>query len=70
MSDSGFSSALVSWYRKVLLALPPPLVMTRKWYSSPSTALRSICAGRLVPVLRSSYMEIGASCEYRRLVSV
>ena len=53
-SESGFSSALVSWYRNVLLALPPPLVMTRKWYSSPSTADRSIWAGRLVPVLTSS----------------
>jgi hypothetical protein len=34
----GFSSAFVSWYRNVLLAEPPPLVMNRKWYSSPSSA--------------------------------
>ena len=69
-SDSGFSNAFVSWYRNVLLALPPPFVTTRKRYSSPSMALRSIWAGRLVPVLRSSYIEIGASWEYRKLVSV
>ena len=50
-SDVGFSSALVSWNRNVLLALPPPFVMTRKLYASPSTAERSIWAGRFVPVL-------------------
>ena len=56
-SDVGFSSAFVSWNRKVLLALPPPFVMTRKSYESPSTAERSICAGRFEPVLTSSYID-------------
>ena len=38
-SDSGFSSALVSWKRNVLLAEPPPLVTNRKWYSSPAVGV-------------------------------
>ena len=66
----GFSSAFVSWYRYDLLAEPPPLAMNRNLYASGcppgSSAYSSICAGRLVPVLRSSHMVSGASCEYRR----
>jgi hypothetical protein len=57
---ASFSRALVSWYRYDLLALPPPLAMNRNLYSSPSTAEILISAGRLVPVLRSSYIVIGA----------
>ena len=61
-SDVGFSSALVSWKRKVLLAEPPPLVTNRNSYSSPSARRRcSIWAGRLVPVFFSSYIVSGAS---------
>ncbi len=62
----GFRTAFVSWYRKDLLALPPPLAMNRNLYASPSAAYSSICAGRLVPVFFSSHMVSGASWEYRR----
>ena len=37
-NDAGFSSALVSWNSRLLLALPPPFAMKRKWYSSSSVA--------------------------------
>ncbi|CAB4545891.1 unannotated protein [freshwater metagenome] len=33
-NDLGFSTALVSWYKNDLLALPPPLAMNKKLYSS------------------------------------
>ncbi|STF44651.1 Uncharacterised protein [Escherichia coli] len=46
---------------------PPPLLIQRKWYSSPATALISICAGRLVCVLTSVNISSGAFCEKRRL---
>ena len=59
----GFSRALVSWYSEVLFADPPPLVTNRNWYSMPSVAIRSICAGKLVPVSTSSYMFKGAVWE-------
>ncbi len=35
---AGFSTALVSWYRKDLFAEPPPLAMNRNLYSSPPAA--------------------------------
>ena len=60
---AGFSTALVSWYRKDLLAEPPPLAMNRNLYAPPSAAYSSIWAGRLLPVLRSSHMVSGASWE-------
>ena len=62
-SDAGFSSALVSWYRKVLFADPPPLATNRNRYSPPGSAYSSTCAGRLVPVFFSRYMSSGAICE-------
>ena len=34
ISDVGFSTAFVSWYKNDLLALPPPLAINRKLYSS------------------------------------
>ncbi len=57
---AGFSSALVSWYRYDLLALPPPLAMNRNEYVSPPTAAILISAGRFVPVFASSYIVRGA----------
>ena len=62
-SDAGLSSALVSWYRNVLLAEPPPLAMNSSSYSSPGSAWISTWAGRLEPVFFSVYMSSGASCE-------
>jgi len=64
---ASFSTALVCWYRNDLLADPPPLAMTRNLYSAPGAAYSSICAGKLLPVFRSSHMLSGASWEYRRL---
>src|SRR5512134_429683 len=52
----GLRSALVSWYRYVLLAEPPPLATNRNLYSIPLAAYRSIWAGRLQPEFTSSYM--------------
>src|SRR5260221_176638 len=60
---AGLSTALVSWYRYDLFAEPPPLAMNRNLYSPPSHAYSSICAGRLLPVFRSSHMVSGASWE-------
>ena len=64
-SRFGFSSALVSWYRNVLLAEPPPLARTRSSYFgvAPGALYSSTCAGRFVPVFRSSQNEVGAICE-------
>ncbi len=70
MSVAGLSSALVSWNSSDLLAEPPPFAMNSSSYSSPPVAYRSICAGRFVPVLASSHVVSGASCEYRRFSSV
>ena len=41
----------------------PPLVTNKKLYSMPSVAIKSICAGRLVPVSTSSHLLSGAVCE-------
>ena len=60
---AGFSSALVSWYRNVLLADPPPLAMNSSSYSPPGSAYSSICAGRFDPVFFSVNMSRGAICE-------
>ena len=63
VSDSSFSSALVCWYRNVLFADPPPLVMNRKLYLLPCVAYKSICAGRFVPEFFSSVIVNGTTCE-------
>ena len=63
MSESGLSSAFVSWKSRLLLAEPPPLAMNSNLYASPSTDSISISAGRLVPVFFSSNTVMGAICE-------
>ena len=50
------------------MALPPPLAINKKLYSSGCSlsANISIWAGRLLPVFFSSHVVVGAICEYRR----
>lgn len=57
---SGVSSAFVSWKRYDLLAEPPPFAMNINLYWLPGIEKRSICAGRLVFVFTSSYIDRGA----------
>jgi len=55
--DFSLRRALVCWYKKVLLAEPPPLAIIRKLYSDPLVPKISIYAGKLDFVLASANMD-------------